>query len=126
MEVAKSVVLGDSSHGVNGGAEAWTEMGDITQTIKSHSRRRSGCEEKPLEEKSGVIQIGEGAPGLKKPCPGTLSCSAWQLHSVSEPSGGRERAWPGSSDQPKQPDVLLMRNKRPCARRAETWSCVNI
>lgn len=40
--------------------------------------------------------------------------------------GAERRAWLGSSDQPNQPDVLLMRNKRPCSHRAETWWCVNI
>lgn len=55
MYVAKFVDICYSSHRVNGGAEVWTEVEDIIQTIISHSRHYSGCEEKSLEEKSVVI-----------------------------------------------------------------------
>ena len=77
-------------------------------------------------ETSAVIQILEGAPGLKGPAQGCPTRHRAVAFGVPSALGAENRAWLGPSDQPNRTDVFLMGNKRPCALRAETWLCINI
>lgn len=80
--------------------------------------RRGRCRWSSRHEALGLVeQEQEPGPPARRPAAAVAVPSAL---------GAERGARLGPSEQPTQPDVFSMGNKRPCALRVETQSCVNI
>lgn len=78
--------------------------------------RRGRCRRSSRHKALGLAEQEPGPPA-RRPAAAVAVPSAL---------GAERRARLGPSEQPTQPDVFSMGNKRPCALRVETQSCVNI